>query len=38
MVVDIDARTPLGFALGFVELTEDVQMKLRLTSQVPPSL
>lgn len=37
-VMDIDACTLLGFAEGFVERTEDVQMKLRLASQIPPPL
>jgi hypothetical protein len=36
--VEIDARTPLGFAQGFAELKEEVQLKLTLAGRVPPPL
>jgi hypothetical protein len=37
-VVEIDARTPLGFAQGFAELTEEVQLKWSLAGRVPTHL
>jgi hypothetical protein len=37
-VMDRDVRTPLGFAEGFSECTEDIQLKLRPASQIPPPL